>query len=79
MAPEVFKHGSIDPSIDIFSLGCVLYEMVTGDRLFIGETKEELFNSNKFGHIDESKLDTLGLVGDLIKHMVVSHCRSTLQ
>ena len=47
MAPEVLSLGVIDPTIDVFSLGCVLFEMVTGMRLYQGETKEELMKSNQ--------------------------------
>ena len=39
MAPEVLQGQEADPRSDIFSFGCVLYEMVTGRRAFEGKTQ----------------------------------------
>jgi len=38
MSPEQVRGGKADARSDIFSLGCVIYEMVTGRRAFSGET-----------------------------------------
>ncbi len=35
MAPEALA-GTFDHRSDLYSLGCVLYEMITGRRLFTG-------------------------------------------
>jgi Tol biopolymer transport system component len=39
MAPEVLQGVDADARSDIFSLGCVLYEMVTGRRAFEGKSQ----------------------------------------
>lgn len=39
MAPEVLQGGKADARSDIFSLGCVLYEMITGQRAFPGKSQ----------------------------------------
>ena len=39
MAPEVLRGGEADARSDIFSLGCVLYEMVTRRRAFEGKSE----------------------------------------
>jgi eukaryotic-like serine/threonine-protein kinase len=39
LAPEVLQGHEADARSDIFSLGCVLYEMVTGQRAFTGKSQ----------------------------------------
>ena len=38
IAPEVWEGGSASKQSDIYALGCILYEMLTGEKLFGGES-----------------------------------------
>jgi serine/threonine protein kinase len=42
MSPEQVRGGTAEASSDIFSLGCVLYEMVTGQRAFRGSSAGDI-------------------------------------
>ncbi|MEW9547472.1 serine/threonine-protein kinase [Nonomuraea sp. NPDC050783] len=43
MAPEQIQHGVAEPRSDLYSLGCVLHEMLTGRQLFTGPTDYVVF------------------------------------
>ena len=45
MAPEQLEGRTVDPRTDIFALGAVLYEMITGRRAFEGESSASLITA----------------------------------
>src|SRR5262249_17044953 len=45
MAPEQLEGKEADPRTDIFALGAVLYEMITGRRAFSGKSQASLIAS----------------------------------
>ena len=45
MSPEQVRGQEVDARTDIFSLGAILYEMLSGERAFTGETSIETMNS----------------------------------
>jgi tRNA A-37 threonylcarbamoyl transferase component Bud32 len=42
IAPEVWEGQVATPQLDIYALGCILYEVLTGEKLFPGQTAPEV-------------------------------------
>jgi serine/threonine protein kinase len=45
MAPEQFDGGSVDNRSDIYSLGAILYEMLSGEKAFPGEKLQQVLQN----------------------------------
>ena len=72
-APEQITGDAVDARTDVYSLGCVLYELVTGLRPFDGESTNEV--AQKHLHRDPSAPSDLvsempGQVEDLLLQML---------
>ncbi len=52
MAPEQLIGGAIDRRCDVFALGCVLYEITTGQRPFQGEHDPQVMTSIMLGRYE---------------------------
>ena len=60
MAPEVFNTQEYSEKVDIFGLGALLYEMLRGNRIYSGKTREEIIASNHAGMINFEEIKSLG-------------------
>jgi eukaryotic-like serine/threonine-protein kinase len=59
MSPEQVRGEAVDGRTDVFALGCVLYEMVSGRRLFSGSIPQEILAQVLIGTPDISAIDPL--------------------
>jgi serine/threonine protein kinase len=56
LSPEQARGRPVDTRTDIFSFGCVLYEMLTGDTAFGGETVADAIGATLHKNIDFKRL-----------------------
>jgi serine/threonine protein kinase/Tol biopolymer transport system component len=68
MSPEQARGQAVDQRSDIFSFGCVLYEMLTGVPPFHGDTTADLMSSILREEPDLGKIPSPGM------QRIVAHC-----
>ncbi len=54
MAPEQLRHGQVGARTDIYAVGCMTYEMLTGYSLFPDDSLRDMVRSKFAGHIPHS-------------------------
>jgi len=72
IAPEVLQGAEADARSDLFSFGCVLYEMVTGRRAFEGESQLSIFTA--ILEKDPEPISSTHLLGRPLLDRVVRAC-----
>ena len=73
MAPEQIEGDAVDPRTDIYALGIVAFEMVTGERPFPEDDIGLLMEM----HVNEEVPDPAGIVRDLqkpLREFIVRAC-----
>ncbi|MGM0441833.1 MAG: PEGA domain-containing protein [Elusimicrobiota bacterium] len=68
MSPEQAKgRGNVDHRSDLYGCGIVLYEMITGDKLFKGETRSDVWKKVRSAKVDLKELKGLDVDDEIIR------------
>lgn len=67
MAPEIILGATYDDAVDIWSLGIMIYEMLTGKTPFYSKQKKLIFNKILTEHPDLEHENLSRLSADLIR------------
>jgi non-specific serine/threonine protein kinase len=66
MAPEQIQRGTAEPRSDLYALGCVLHEMLTGEQLFTGPTAYAVFDK----HVKEPPRPVPGALDPVVQRLL---------
>lgn len=69
MAPELWMHGEASELSDLFSFGCVFYELLTGKHPFAAATRDQVVRRICSGNHDPVSQD-LGDLGKLLEELL---------
>ncbi len=72
MSPEQLRAKAVDHRSDIFSVGAILYEMLTGHRAFRGETEVDTITAVLLEDPPEADLEQSGVPASF--QQIVRHC-----
>jgi eukaryotic-like serine/threonine-protein kinase len=72
MSPEQLRGKAVDHRSDIFSIGAILYEMLSGRRAFRGETEVDTMTSVLLENPPEISLEQSGVPASF--QQIVRHC-----
>jgi serine/threonine-protein kinase len=73
MSPEQLLGDPVDARADIYSLGCILYQMLTGSAAFAGDTREQMIRRRLHEappHVRDVDPSLPGRLDTLIVHML---------
>jgi serine/threonine protein kinase len=65
MAPERYTSRRTDLRVDVYSLGCVLFEMLSGDKPFPASSMPEAMHAHLHHEPPKASADRAGVPGDL--------------
>ena len=52
--PEILRGANYDKKSDIFSIGSILFNLLTGMNLFVGNTFADLLKQNKMANFEQA-------------------------
>ncbi len=73
MSPEQLLGDPVDPRADIYSLGCILYQMLTGEAAFAADSREQMIRRRLHEpppHVQEKLPQLPRRLDTLIAHML---------